>query len=448
MTKAIFSESNSQSITIQSLVKDMGIAILIQSLGLVLVYLCRIYLARWMGDTEYGIYEYVVSWSLLLATLSGLGLPRTVLRFVSQYRVKQRWGLLRGIIRGSWWITIAAGIVMAVLSSIVVLALNHYHPFIYAKPLMVGIWLIPLQALMNLQLETARALDDVTLAYAPSQIMWPVLILGAGFFFLQEGYGVTSLPMVTAATLLLLGVIFWQLWLLGQKLNEVVEEATVTYAHQEWMKVALVLLLQTAFVIVLQQTDIVMVGTFLGPEQAGLYGAAVKTAMWVGVVLQTVNMVAAPAFTMLYTQDDMKGLQQLVAAVTLWIFWPSLVIALLLLFFAPEVMGWFGPSFVGATWELKVLVLGQFVSSLCGSVGYLMAMTGHQNQSVVVFGTAAAVNIGLNAVGIPLIGAMGAAIATAFTMAVWNIWLSILVVKHVGVRPSVFYLMFPGQVES
>jgi O-antigen/teichoic acid export membrane protein len=447
MTKAFLSDTASGSIRFQSLAKDTGVAILIQALGLVLVYLSRVYLARWMGDTEYGIYEYVLSWTLLLATVAGLGLPRTVLRFVSQYRVKQAWGLLRGIIRGSWWTTVAAGMVVALLGTIAVLILDHYYSFIYAKPLLVGIWLIPLQALMNLQLETARALDDVTLAYAPSQIIWPVLVLGAGFFLLQERHEVASFPLVAAATALLFAVIVWQLWLLGQKLNEEVSPSPPVYAHREWMKVALVLLLQNAFVIVLQQTDIVMVGSILGPEQAGIYGAAVKTAMWVAVVLQTINMVAAPAFTMLYTQDDFKGLQELVAAVTLWIFWPSLGIALILLTFAAPIMGWFGPSFVAGTWSLKILVLGQLVSALCGSVGYLMAMTGHQNKSVVVFGSAALTNLVLNAFAIPIIGAVGAAMTTAFTMIIWNVWLSVLVVRYVGVSPSVFYQLFKGTSE-
>ncbi|MEY2977489.1 MAG: flippase [Prochlorotrichaceae cyanobacterium] len=448
MTKAFLSDRSSGAICFQSLAKDTGVAILIQGLGLVLVYLSRVYLARWMGETEYGIYEYVLSWTLLLATLASLGLPRTVLRFIAQYRVKQAWGLVRGIIRGSWWTTVAAGLVVALLGTIAILTLDHYYSFIYAKPLLVGIWLIPLQALMNLQLETARALDDVTLAYAPSQIIWPVLVLGAGFFFLEEDHQVTSLPLVGSASVLLLAVILWQLWLLGQKLDDEVLPAPPVYAHREWMKVALVLLLQNAFVIVLQQTDIVMVGSILGPEQAGIYGAAVKTAMWVAVVLQTINMVAAPTFTMLYTQGDMKGLQTLVAAVTLWIFWPSLGIALLLLTFAAPVMGWFGPSFVAGTWALKILILGQLVSAFCGSVGYLMAMTGHQNKSVIVFGSAALINLTLNAFAIPIIGAVGAAMTTTFTMVIWNVWLSVLVVRYVGVSPSVFYQLFRGNSES
>lgn len=473
------------------LARDTGVAIIIQVVGLVLVYLMRVSFARWMGEVEYGIYEYVISWSLLLATFSGLGFPRAVLRFVAQYRVKNKWALLLGIVRTSWLLTLGVGILFALGGTGVVLLIEKSHPFIYAKALLIGLWLVPLQALMNLQREMSRAFDDITLALTPLQVIWPALVLGGGIWWLDRHKSLSSLPMVTLATLLLLGVLIFQFILMVRKIRQDVgpqflgivgavpalsglsvgaggdaaialsptgglpnlalpqrpqfPKPQIEYAHKEWLSVSIVLLLQNAFGILLQQTDIVMVGSLLGPEEAGLYGAAVKTSLWVGFVLQTVNIVAAPAFATLYTQKDMEGLQKLVGTVTIWIFWPSLMIACGLMLFAPEVMSLFGPRFVAAAWELKILVAGQVVSALCGSVAYLMSMTGHQNRSVIVFGSAAVLNIVLNAVLIPWVGATGAAIATGLTMMVWNIWLSILVVKHVKIQPSVFYFLFKGQ---
>ena len=66
-----------------------------------------------------------------------------------------------------------------------------------------------------------------------------------------------------------------------------------------------------------------------------------------------------------------------------------------------------------------------------------MTMTGHQNQSAVVMGVTALVNLILNLIGIHLWGIVGAAMATAFSMAIWNVWLYLLVVRDLGVRPSI-----------
>lgn len=449
MTKVAASiTSVTSGVRLQALARDTILAIVIQVGGISLTYLSRVALARWMGETEYGIYEYVISWSLLLGIAAALGLPRTALRFVSQYRVTQSWGLLRGLFQSSVLIVLLLGSLIATVCTGLILAWNHYHPFVYAIPLLIGIWLVPLQALMNMLLETSRAMDALILAYAPSRLIWPVAILLGGFILFEQRYTLTGVSVLIIATLLFLGVLLVQLGVLWYKLDREIGNVEPEYAYRTWLKVSLVLLVQGTFFILMQQIDIVMVGSFLGPEDAGLYGAAVKTALWVGIVLQTVNMVAAPSFAMLYTQGDMAGLQQLVKTVTLWIFWPSLTIATGLIVFAPQVMGLFGSAFAAASWQLKILVLGQLVSALCGSVANLMVMTGHQNKSLKVFGIACATNIALNAIGIPLFGSVGAAIATAVAMIMWNIWLNVLVVKYVGVSPSIFSFLFTPQPQA
>ncbi|HIK52913.1 MAG TPA: polysaccharide biosynthesis C-terminal domain-containing protein [Oscillatoriales cyanobacterium M59_W2019_021] len=45
-------------------------------------------------------------------------------------------------------------------------------------------------------------------------------------------------------------------------------------------------------------------------------------------------------------------------------------------------------------------------------------------------------NIILNSILIPQFGGLGAAIATAMTMAMWNIWMYVLVVKYLGIHAS------------
>jgi O-antigen/teichoic acid export membrane protein len=66
-----------------------------------------------------------------------------------------------------------------------------------------------------------------------------------------------------------------------------------------------------------------------------------------------------------------------------------------------------------------------------------MTMTNYQNQAAGVMAVSALVNVILNVVGIHVFGILGAAIATALSMALWNIWLYSLVVKKLGVRPSI-----------
>lgn len=437
-----------KSVDLEVLAKDAGVALIIKVGGLVLIYLVQVFLARWMGKSEYGIYEYVIAWSLLLSIPAGLGLPRAVLRLISEYRVKQHWGLMHGLLRASWLLTLGSGVLLALVAAGIILLLNNYRSFAYAIPLLVGMTLVPLQALMQLQLETSRAMDDVTLAYTPSLIIWPFLVISGGFLLLETEHSLSSLPALGVATVTLLLVVAIQWLLLQQKIHKDVETASPVYAYRPWLEISLVLLLQRAFLLILDETDIIMVGSLAGSGAAGLYNAAAKTALWVTFVLEMLNMVVAPAFATLYTQGDMRGLQKVVSRVTLWIFWPSIAISVLLLTFAQPILSIFGPDFVAASWSLKVLVIGRLVDALCGSVGSLMVMTGHQKQSLPVVAICVVINLVGNAIAIPYFGILGAAITTTFTMIIWNVWLSILAMKYLGIQTWIFSSLFNREKEQ
>ncbi len=430
----------SESFNLKDLARDATVALTIQVVGVVLKYFVEVLLAQWMGKTEYGIYVSVISWSLLLAIPAGLGLPQATLRLISEYKVQENWGSLRGVVWGSLQLTLLASFLVCCGSTGGIFLLAHLGWLTYSTlPFLIGIGMIPLQAFVKLQLDVARAIDDIVLAYIPSRLLWPGLVLLAGFVLLETHHSLSSSLMIGASSFMLLAALLFQFWLLQEKVNREIEPADPVYSWRGWLEVSLSLLLQVGIVELLDRTDILMISAWLGPEEAGIYSAAVRTALWVTFILQTFNMVAAPSFAALYAQKDIKGLQDIVSTVAIWIFWSSLTVALLLFVFARPILGIFGTEFMTASWDLRILILGQVVNCFCGSVGYLMAMTGHQNQSTKVFAWSAVMNIVGNAIAIPLFGRTGAAVTTSLTVMVWNIWLSFLVVKHVGIQASVFY---------
>ena len=162
--------------------------------------------------------------------------------------------------------------------------------------------------------------------------------------------------------------------------------ARPVYERCTWIKQALPLLLVAGFVVVIEQTDIVMVGAILGDRAAGLYGAAAKTASLVGLLLIAANTIGAPMFSALFAQDRHKDLQQLVSAITAWAFWPSCLLSIILAACAPLVLTIFGPGFASAEWQLRVLLIGQIVNAAAGSVGWLMLLSGRQNVAARVYG--------------------------------------------------------------
>jgi len=69
-------------------------------------------------------------------------------------------------------------------------------------------------------------------------------------------------------------------------------------------------------------------------------------------------------------------------------------------------------------------------------------MTGNQNIHAVIVFFSAVINVCLNAIMIPAWGINGAAVATCITTVVWNLWMSVIAHRRIGVVAFVL----PGRI--
>lgn len=261
--------------------------------------------------------------------------------------------------------------------------------------------------------------------------------MGSVFFWLKVYQSLNSALLLTFSLGILLILLFIQLLFLSRFFPKEIKHVSSAIKLRHWLAVSLPLLFLDASSVILNQTDTLLIGAILGTKFVGIYNAAFQTASVVGIVLVAVNSIAASEFSSLYAQGDISGIQRLTSTIAKWIFLPALLVASSLILFAAPVLNLFGSEFVTGKWAMIALVLGQLVNVGSGSVGYLLIMTGHQNQCAQVIGICALINIVLNFIAIPPLGILGAGLATGLSMAVWNIWLNTLVVKHLGVNPSI-----------
>jgi O-antigen/teichoic acid export membrane protein len=180
-----------------------------------------------------------------------------------------------------------------------------------------------------------------------------------------------------------------------------------------------------------------MLGAIRGPEEAGIYSAASRISNLVVFALIAINAILAPMVSELYHTGRMEELQRIVTLAARAIFVFTLMFSIILVVFGKFALSLFGAEFVVTYVPLLILLCGQIVNALAGSVGLIMTMTGHQNQAGAIVAVSAAVNIILNALLIPLMGLVGAAISTAFTMVLWNITMLMFVFRKLDINPTV-----------
>jgi O-antigen/teichoic acid export membrane protein len=155
--------------------------------------------------------------------------------------------------------------------------------------------------------------------------------------------------------------------------------------------------------------------------------------------LQAVNMVVAPHFARLHARGDDAALQQLVTVSARVIFFFTLPTATVFIVFGDELVRLiFGPEFNSGYLTLIILLIGQLMNASMGSVGLLLSMTGHERETARGVAVAAVSNLILNLSLIPNYGMEGAALASALSVAIWNVLLWRAARRRLGINSLAF----------
>jgi O-antigen/teichoic acid export membrane protein len=223
-------------------------------------------------------------------------------------------------------------------------------------------------------------------------------------------------------------------------LENSIDKKKPEFFTREWISVAIPLMLIESINIILKRTDILMLGAMAGSKTVGIYAAAVRISGLLTFGLASLNMIAAPMISQLYASKKHVELQQMLSfsAKILAVF--AFPLTLVTILFGKWMLGFFGIGFDSAYTALVILVAGQLINTLSGSVGLLMAMTGHQNQSAFIMGVCFFINILLNLVFISYWGINGAALATSLSAMLWNILLLIYIRKNIDLDPTLLFL--------
>ncbi|HZP44559.1 MAG TPA: oligosaccharide flippase family protein [Candidatus Binataceae bacterium] len=408
--------------------------------GALAAYGVQFLLARWMGVSAYGAYVYVWSWASLLAVPAALGFPAALLRFIPQYEAEGNPAELGGILRCSVLTALGCGTMVAIVGGGGVL-LWSAGDRVRALSLAIALGAVPFITLTTLLSEGSRAVGRVVLAYAPYQLLRPcVLALVACFIVLETGrLGIYSALAATfaaiIATLTVSGYLF------RRALPHQIHRVAPAFDAKLWLQVAWPLGAAATLGAVLDQAPTVIIGLLLRPSDVGIYYVAARSAALISFVIAAVNALAAPAFSAFHWRNQRDELARLVDRLSHLIFWPSLAVALVIGIAARPLLSMFGPAFEAGQPVLLVLAGGQLINAGAGSVGYLLQMTGHEMVNLNVLIAAVLIDVILLLTLVPLMGCVGAAIAGALSMALWNIWLHVLVTRRLGVRPSIIFAL-------
>jgi O-antigen/teichoic acid export membrane protein len=412
-------------------------AFFIQVAGAVLAFGLQWTLARLLGVERFGVYAYSLSWLLLLAMVGALGFDHAMVRFASAYAATGEWSRLRGFLARSHQVVFVSSSVVMAATLAVVWALRERLDGELERALIVAAVSIPVMSLGSLPEGGLRAFKRFTPSLVARDIAPPLLILLA-VVGTTAAWRPPSGPVAVALHLLVnAGILVATASLLIRVMPRQVLATAATYRTAEWVRGSLPFLLLAGFFVLLKQTDIIMVGTLLGRAEAGVYAVAGRFAILITFGLKSVNAILTPLISQLHATARMDDLQRLVSRAARMIFVFTLLTCGTLFLVGDWALGLFGEEFRAGNPILRLLLVGQAVNALAGSVGHLLTMTGSQRLAAVLAGSSALLNVALNFAFIPLWGAEGAAVATVLSTIAWNAAAVVAVRRRLGINPIV-----------
>lgn len=403
--------------------------------------LTSVALARVLGVEGYGVYATAMALVLLLTVPTGLGLPTLVIRLLASYRVREEWGLMRGLLLRGNQAVLVASLLMALVAALLILGLADRFGLEHAPTYALALLLIPLAALGAMRSAALRGLHHVILGQLPENLVMPglflALVIGS---WLTLGGSALSPETAILARIIATGVAFGVgAALLIRAIPEPVRRAPPEFRPRIWGRAALPLLFIAGIHVINTQTDILMLAALRGSESAGVYQAAVRGAELVAFSLVIVNMAIQPSLSQFHAVGDYARLQRLATWGALGATAAALPLAAVMILWGAPILGTvFGHDFERGAIALTILAAAQLVNAFTGPANSLLDMTGHHNDALKAMAIGVLANVTLNALLIPRWDIAGAAIATGTSLLIWNVLLVVLVRRRLGLDATAF----------
>mgnify|MGYP002762586771 CR=1 FL=1 len=419
---------------LNKLVQGAGITVIGMFFSKFLTYFYRLAVAR-IGPDAYGQLSQGLVIIGIMGTLSKFGFDEAIRKFIPEAREEENRAKIKGIV---WDSVKFISVTSLSLGAAVFLLSDHIAVLLFESPETAPI--IRVFAAVPFFSKIASIFLDVTLGFNTTkykvltvrvaqniiQLSVTLLMIYLNFGVLGAAYGwlagiIASLPIA--------------LYFMEKNFGPILtSDVKPKKMYNRMLKFSYPLIFSGIVGTALGWGDTALLGYFMDDATVGFYNAAYPTALLIVLPAQAISSLALSSFSELGAKGH--GQVKALKTTTRWVFSMSFPAFLIMALFSDQMMHLlFGKQYAVTGTALTILAFGNLIGTTTGQTGaYLKS---NNRTKIIAYNSTInlMLNMALNLVLIPLIGMVGAAIATAVSSVLMNILVLTELYRYDGTHP-------------
>jgi O-antigen/teichoic acid export membrane protein len=375
-------------------------------------YGIRIIIARNFSPAEYGLFYAMHTLITFLIFFRPLGTNIAMIKFIPEMKVRKQFSRIKSLIAVSILIRLIFG--AAFFSALFFLAGFLGEFYFRADPFLLRIFSfflvlsIPYFVMSNILLGFKRIVmfSLVEVSQNFFVLLFLVLFISLGFGIESAVYAYLIMPFLLSA-LYLTPALKESKWFKNRLVD-------LRGTFKKTLSFGMPIMVAEFGDKIIGYFDILMLTYFVGLELVGIYNVALPSALALLMLGSAASRVALPIVSELWAKRDKKRLKIGLNIVHRYTFFLLLPAAVLLMVFSEKIIGmFFGSQYAAGALSFSILVIGVVFFAIARINLNMIAGIGRPKTVTRIILVAAAVNVVLNLILIPIYRIEGAAVATA-----------------------------------
>lgn len=388
--------------TIKDIVRNSGFLLLSGVATNILSFFALLYIARYLGPENYGLYTFVFAFIYFFSFIPDMGVHQILVREAAKEPEKAGKLIGNGVI-----MQISLSLVALFLAIVLINIINFPQSTrnaLYIASL--GLLISGIGA-YGIIYEAKLRMEYSLLFNLANRAVLLLLI----FLAISNHWGLNFLILASVSATLTHNLL---MMLFAKKLVKVSFDIDVPLMKQ-LLKEAIPIAIASVFTIIYFRIDIVMLSFLRGDTEVGFYSAAYRLTDAL-VFLPTVITTSTFPLMSKYYKDSVDSFNFAYTRTFKYLFATGLLIAILVTFASDKIIHIvYGPEYQSSAIALQILIWTTAIMFITTLIGTTCISSGNQqivSQRAII---AALLNVILNLILIPWIGYTGAAIATVLS---------------------------------